>query len=369
MTRKVRALAIHLPQFHPIPENDEWWGKGFTEWTNVASAKPLFPGHDQPRIPTDLGFYDLRLPETRSAQAELARNSGFDGFCYYHYWFSGHRLLDRPVQEILATQQPDFPFCLFWANEGWSRRWLFEGEGGSLIDQTYSPEDNVAHARHLAEIFTDPRYIRLGGRPLFIIYRPQHMGEMLPDFVAQLRYHSELAGAGDPYILGSSAWAIRADMRNLGLDGTLDFQPKLHLLSGAHEDHDPDRLTRNRMLGVDSPDVRLYHDFSWRQSMAELRNSLPHPVYPSVMVSWDNTPRRSFRGTVAMTRDPENFRCGLEDALQYLSVRGDELEEPVVFVNAWNEWAEGNYLEPDRTSSSAFLDVCRDLLSARAEDR
>src|SRR5690349_15951572 len=164
----IRPIAFYLPQFHPIPENDLWWGTGFTEWTNVAGARPLFPGHYQPHVPADLGFYDLRLPETRAAQAALARQYGLSGFCYYHYWFAGRRLLERPVNDILASGQPDFPFCLCWANEAWSRRWLGEARD-VLMPQQYSVDDDLQHIRWLARAFADPRYVRVNGRPIFLV--------------------------------------------------------------------------------------------------------------------------------------------------------------------------------------------------------
>jgi len=354
MSDKIRTLAIHLPQFHPIPENDEWWGRGFTEWTNVAKAKPLFPGHDQPRIPADLGFYDLRLPEAREAQAKLAREYGIDGFCYYHYWFNGRRLLDRPVRDILASQRPDFPFCLFWANETWSRRWLGE-ERDILIEQTYSESDNVAHARYLASVFQDHRYIRLNGRPLFLIYRPTHI-PVLAHFISTLRECSRAAGTGDPFLLGCSSHAEGTDMRTLGLDGTMDFQPKLGFLPEAFEDKStPERLARNRALGVDSPRLRLYDAKEFRQRIEDFREQLEYPVHPSVFVSWDNTPRRGENGIVLLNNSPEDFAKSLERAKSYVNSPKFEGEK-VVFINAWNEWAEGNYLEPDSSHGNIFLD-------------
>ena len=171
LARRARLIAFNLPQFHPTPENDAWWGKGFTEWTNVAKARPLYPGHYQPHIPADLGFYDLRLPEARAAQAELAREYGIEGFCYYHYWFGGRRMLERPVNEILASGEPEFPFCLCWANHSWSTVW--QGTADSLIEQTYPGwDDHAAHFDWLLNAFRDPRYIRVNGKPLFVIYKP-----------------------------------------------------------------------------------------------------------------------------------------------------------------------------------------------------
>ncbi len=169
-----RLVAFYLPQFHPTPENDAWWGRGFTEWTNVARATPLFAGHTQPRRPADLGFYDLRLPDTRAAQAELAQQYGIEAFCYYHYWFHGKRLLHRPFDDVLSSGEPDFPFCLCWANEPWGRSWTGNDQQ-LLMPQEYSPADDVEHARFLANAFADPRYLRTGGRPVFLIYRPSHL--------------------------------------------------------------------------------------------------------------------------------------------------------------------------------------------------
>ena len=188
---ELRFLAFYLPQFHPIPENDEWWGPGFTDWTNVVRARPLVRGHYQPHVPADLGFYDLRLAEARAAQAAMAAEYGIDGFCYYHYWFDGRRLLERPFDEVLRSGQPDFPFCLCWANENWTRRWSGR-DGEVLVRQTYSERDDLTHIRWLAEAFSDPRYLRIRGRPVFLVYR----AASIPDAVQDDGYMA--AGVGPP---------------------------------------------------------------------------------------------------------------------------------------------------------------------------
>ncbi|NDC63816.1 MAG: hypothetical protein EBZ59_07520 [Planctomycetia bacterium] len=208
---RARLVAFYLPQFHPIPENDAWWGRGFTEWTNVSKAVPLFPGHGQPHIPADLGYYDLRVPETRLAQAELARAYGIGAFCYWHYWFEGRRLLERPFHEVLESGAPDFPFCLAWANETWSRRWLGE-EKEILLRQTYSEADEERHARWLVGAFRDRRYLCVGDRPVFLVYRPLD----LPDprrFTDVVRRACRLAGLADPMLLGISS-ATSSSSRN-----------------------------------------------------------------------------------------------------------------------------------------------------------
>ena len=244
MTQSVcRPVALYLPQFHPIPENDKWWGPGFTEWTNVTRAERLFGNHRQPRLPADLRFYDLRLSESRSAQARLAADSGLEGFCYYHYWFRGRRLLERPFAEVLASGAPNFPFCLCWANETWSRRWLGE-ERDVLIEQNYSPEDDRQHARWLCTAFGDSRYMRVDGRPLFLVYRPRHLPN--PRQTADvLREETVRAGLPEPYLVGVDAHCPGVDTRTLGFDDTMNFTPQLGLLPEGLTDQPSRRRLKN----------------------------------------------------------------------------------------------------------------------------
>jgi hypothetical protein len=257
VNRKARLIAFYLPQFHPIPENDQWWGKGFTEWTNVTKAKPLFSGHYQPQLPADLGFYDLRLLDISQAQASLARNYGIYGFCYWHYWFHGKRLLGQPIDAILASGQPDFPFCLAWANESWSRRWLGE-EKEILIEQRYSLEDDRKQAEWLVQAFADPRYIKVHGRPMFLIYRPTSLPNA-GQTTKTIRDVCQASGLPNPYLIGINAHARHVDMRTLGFDATEDHSPQLGVLPDAFEDGFLlRRFIRNLKQGVWSGKLKIY---------------------------------------------------------------------------------------------------------------
>jgi lipopolysaccharide biosynthesis protein len=353
-TTKSRCIVFYLPQYHPIPENDAWWGIGFTEWTNVASAQPLFRGHYQPRIPADLGFYDLRLPEARLAQAELASTYGIEGFCYWHYWFHGKRLLERPFNEVLASGEPRFPFCLAWANETWSRRWLGE-ERDILLQQTYSSEDDLDHARWLTHAFSDPRYVRVHGRPLFLIYRPADLPN--PHRTTELfRREAIKHGLPEPFLLGSNAHCANVDCRDLGFDGTLNFEPQLGVLPDFMYDGPKlSKLRRNLAIGMPSATLKLYDYTAARRLMASVRRCFP--VYPCVVVGWDNTPRRGAHAIVLLNSTPERFKSGLSQAID--SILDKPFEERLVFINAWNEWAEGNTVEPDLRYGRGHLEAIR----------
>jgi len=350
----VRLIAFYLPQFHPIPENDDWWRKGFTEWINVAKARPLFRGHYQPHVPADLGFYDLRLPETRIAQAELARVHGVEGFCYWHYWFHGKRLLERPFNEVLASGQPDFPFCLAWANEAWSRRWLGE-EREILQPQTYSAEDDQQHIRWLIEAFSDPRYLRVQRRPVFLVYKPCELPEAKRT-TDVFRDECVKHGLGEPYLIGSNAHCPDIDYRDLGFDGTLDFEPQLGVLADFMDDGRRfSKLMRNITLGVISVRHKIYDDRVARRAMKQQRRDFP--VYPCVFVAWDNSPRRGSDGIIIVNSSPESVESSLADAAR--AVCGRPSDDRLVFINAWNEWAEGNHLEPDLKHGLRYLQAVR----------
>jgi lipopolysaccharide biosynthesis protein len=355
----MRAIAFYLPQFHPIPENDSWWGMGFTEWTNVAGARPVYRGHRQPRLPADLGFYDLRLHETRQAQADLASEHGLSGFCYYHYWFNGRRLLERPFDDVLTSGRPDFPFCLCWANESWTRRWLGE-DCEILLSQTYSDEDDRHHAEWLAGAFSDPRYLREDGRPIFLIYRPADLpsAKHTTDVIRQI---CESRGVGAPFLIGVDAHRPGKDFREDGFDATLVFEPQLGALDGAFDDgFSLRKLVRNLRLGVTNGRVKTY---DYREARAKMNQRVRNfPTIPSVFVRWDNTPRRGGDGIVMVNCSPEAFAAALQSVICELT--GSQL----VFINAWNEWAEGNYLEPDQEYGLGYLEEMRRVLEEGSKE-
>jgi hypothetical protein len=357
---RIRLIAFHLPQFHPIPENDRWWGKGFTEWSNVAKARPLFRGHHQPRLPADLGYYDLRLPEARAAQAELARSYGIEGFCYWHYWFHGKRLLERPVEEILATREPDFPFCLAWANESWTRNWLgSDHDREILVEQSYSDEDDRAHARWLSQAFADPRYIRIDGRPMLVVYKPTALPNARRT-TDTFRKECMRLGLPEPYIVGIDAHAFGTDMRGLGFDMTEHHEPQFGVLGDDVFQERPlrSKLRRNLKVGVLSASLRIYRYAQAAEAMALIRPAFPH--FPCCFVGWDNTARRGRQAMVMHGSTPELFRTQI--SLMVDGVLHKPPEERVVFINAWNEWAEGMYLEPDTKFGRGYLQAVAAVL-------
>lgn len=341
-----RLIAVYLPQFHPIPENDEWWGKGFTEWRNVVQAKPQFPDHYQPHIPGDLGFYDLRLAEARQAQADLAKEYGIHGFCYYHYWFNGKRLLNRPLDEVLASRKPDFPFCLCWANENWTRRW--DGaEQDVLIGQHYSDQDDLDHIKWLVSVFRDERYIKVDGKPLIIIYAASNLPN--PARTAKIwREHARKAGIGEIHLcrMDSMADPDRRDPRSYGFDAAVEFQPYLH-----------DWVNRPKTILQECQHVVI--DYA---SFVESQIEKPDPPYPSipcVSPGWDNTSRRKQNAWILANSTPEVYGKWLSHTL----ARAKENNAPFVFVNAWNEWAEGNHLEPDLKFGRGYLEATKRALA------
>lgn len=356
----VRVIAKVFPQFHPIPINDKLWGKGFTEWTNVTRAKPLFPGHYQPRLPADLGFYDLRLPEARQAQADLARQHGIYGFCYDHYWFGGKRLMERPFDEVLQSGQPDFPFCLHWANEAWTRRWDGWNDKDVLVEQPYGGEsDDRNHFCWLLKAFADPRYIRIDGKPLFFVYRAPD----LPDPKRTMEvWREEAARAGLPGLYLASAesrWATNWDPTSYGFDAAVEFQPAFALMPWGLSDWLRSTLLTFPRRPLRPPD-RVYSYHSFVEHMMH-RQYPAHKMFRGVCPGWDNSPRRKSGAMIMYGANPNDFGRWLRQQIRWTeaNMKGDER---IVFISAWNEWAEGNYLEPDQKWGTAFLEQVADAI-------
>lgn len=349
-----RLIAFYLTQFHPIPENDEWWGKGFTEWTNVTKAKPLFVGHYQPQLPTDFGFYDLRVRDTRRDQIRVAKEYGIDGFCYHYYWFSGKRLLNAPLDDMLADPESGMPFCLCWANENWTRRWD-AAEHQVLIAQRYLPEDDLEFIRSLQPFFADPRYIHVDGKPFLIVYRPQH----LPDAkrtAALWRDFCRTAGIGEIHICAALTHG-NLDYAQFGFDSGVEFPP--HNLQC---DNQAGRLSFHEPFSgyaVEYADVATaYLERCYVQGN----------VFRGVFPAWDNTARTGSRAVIVLGSSPENYQHWLAETVR--RTREDFPDgERLVFINAWNEWAEGCHLEPDRKYGRAFLEATRDARDGQSAQR
>ncbi len=349
-TEGVRAIAFYLPQYHPIPENDRWWGKGFTEWTYVTRATPLFPGHYQPHLPSELGFCDLRVGEVREAQADLAREHGIYGFCYHYYWFGGKRLLDRPLTEMLSSGRPNFPFCVCWANENWTRRW--DGRDQEiLLKQECSPEGDLAFIRELLPILSDDRYIRVDGKPLLLVYRTESLPN--PKKTAEIwREESIKAGVGDLYLCRVESFSA-AEPESIGFDAACQFPP---LLIGSPE------LDPVSVFNGTDPSAFKGKMFDYRGLAQQALNTEVHyKRFFGVTPSWDNTPRTGQRGYMWLNNSPGAYEDWLVQTVRKtVSLYGDK--ERLIFINAWNEWGEGCHLEPDQCYGRSFLEATRRAL-------
>jgi hypothetical protein len=337
----VKVIAFYLPQFHPIPENDQWWGKGFTEWSRATRARPQFVGHYQPHLPERLGFYDLRLPEVRARQAALARGHGIHAFCYYYYWFGTKTLLERPLTEMLASGA-DLPFCLCWANEHWTRRW--DGaEQEMLIEQRYGPELDAALIEDLMPFFRDRRYLRVRGAPVLLVYRPSAIPDPLAT-TARWRRTAREQGLADLHLVAALTFGL-LDPRPLGFDAAVEFPPHGEPANPCAVD------------GIEPGFSGAIFDFRAVVSRRLAQPTPPFRLYRTAMAGWDNTPRLGPRATVFHGASPgayEEWLGGLVTA-----ARLGHPEHRLVFVNAWNEWAEGAHLEPDERFGTGYLEATR----------
>lgn len=336
-----RLIAFYLTQFHPTAENNLWWGKGFTEWTNVTKAEPLFEGHLQPHLPSDFGFYDLRVRDTRRDQIKTAKQYGIDGFCYHYYWFSGQRILNLPLDDMLLDAESDMPFCLCWANENWTRRWD-AADHEVLIAQKYLPNDDLNFIKSLIPFFEDGRYIRVDGKPYLIVYRPQH----LPDAKKTLniwREYCKSIGVGEIHICAALVHG-NEDYKQYGFDSGVEFPP--HNLRSANI---------NDQIEFYAPFKGNVLEYSVIAESYVKREYKDSKVFKTVFPSWDNTARTKERALVVLNGHPKNYEYWLSLTIDL--AKKHKNGEQLVFINAWNEWAEGCHLEPDRWFGHGFLEA------------
>ena len=376
---KPRIIGLYLPQYHPIPENDEWWGKGFTEWNNVVKARPLFRGHYQPHLPADLGFYDLRLPEVREQQAQLAREAGLEGFCYYHYWFgNGRQLLQRPFNEVLASGKPDLPFCLCWANHDWtSKTWE---KGNSLRRDTmimkmeYSREDYVRHFNYVLPAFRDERYITVDGRPLFAVWNPRGIPDCSEfiDLWQKLAVQNGLKGIHfvgqtdntGKALAGEKANYYSADMAkeyyqtvlDMGFDAIMSqgFRRAVGLIQGRR------RMMWNMLTFSTFLPSHSKMDYSRLMDHYYVEEDRWENVYPTLLPQWDRTPRAGSKSEILTDSTPEKFQHYTEQAIQLIAHK--QAEHQILFLKAWNEWGEGDYVEPDQRFGHGWLQAIRNAI-------
>lgn len=345
---KARVIAYYLPQFHPIPENDKWWGEGFTEWTNVKKAKPLFKGHVQPKVPDDLGYYDLRDPGVRQAQAAMAKQAGIEGFCYWHYWFgNGKRLLERPFNEVLESGEPELPFCLGWANETWSGIW-HGSPNKILMEQKYPGEqDFINHFHFVLTAFKDSRYIRIDDKPVFLIYRPLN-SEKIKELIRLWQKMAVDNGLVGIHFIGHTHKfdEDKEKILEYGFDSVTPFR-----LSRALKRGTPFFYRWLQRLGL-----RLMRS-QYKTTIKHLinREDAEENVIPTLIPNWDNSPRSSERARIIEGSTPDLFELHLKATLALVEGKQNKM----VFLKSWNEWAEGNYVEPDTIYGDQYLQVLK----------
>lgn len=351
MNKKARVIAFYLPQFHPIPENDEWWGKGFTEWTNVGKAKPLFKGHYQPRIPADLGYYDLRIPEVREQQVQLAHEAGIEGFCYWHYWLdSEHQLMEDVFDDVLKSGKPDFPFCLGWANHSWyAKTWNKDIPDKLLCEQRYlGIEDYEAHFQYALKAFKDKRYITVDSRPLFYIFDPLSLPD---DFIPYWNKRCREYGFKEIFFVGRLVKEeILEELRDKGFSAVVPER------MGDIYAHNPlwKRIVY-RVFKLLSPRPKFCFEYEDAAKYFVKEMDGREDVIPQLLPQWDHSPRSATRGTILHDSTPEKFAKHVADVLRIV----EKKKQKIIFLKSWNEWAEGNYMEPDLKYGKGYIQALR----------
>jgi hypothetical protein len=380
----MKIIAYYLPQFHNIPENDEWWGDGFTEWVNVKKAKPLYEGHVQPRVPLNNNYYNLLDDDVKIWQAKIAKEHGVYGFCYYHYWFNGKMLLERPMEQMLENKSIDMPFCICWANEAWTKAWVND-EKKVLIRQLYGDKPEwKEHFDYLLPFLKDERYIKKDGKPLFVIYRPSVMdcAQEMMKYWNELAVAAGLPGITFAYQTGDLDWSNSkvAD----AFDYDIEFQPGYarHAMLSSKKGvlntlkkirRDVARVVEKK-FGIDllrygavalrkitNTQIVSYDD-TWKTIL----NSRPYRKnsIPGAFVRWDNTPRHGERGFIYKGENPDKFKKYLSEQIKHAK---NDYHEDMIFMYAWNEWAEGGYLEPDEEYGYGYLNAIKEALIENGE--
>jgi hypothetical protein len=357
-----RILAFYLPQYHPFPENDEWWGKGFTEWTNVGKAKPLFRGHNQPRVPTELGYYDLRLPIVREQQAQMAREAGVEGFCYWHYWFgNGKRLIPEVFDEVLESGKPNYPFCLGWANHSWfAKNWNADGTTTEklLMEQTYPGiEDERMHFSFLLKAFKDSRYVKVEGKPLLYIFAPLDLPE---EYIHNIRKWTIEAGFPGLYLVGNmkDARLSKDIILNMGYDAVSYQRLGEKYIPGTTLLYKFKRLTykySRKLKGIFLHRPPFMNDYRTAYHNLINEGDYAEDVIPVILPQWDHTPRSGWNGILLSHATPKYFYLHVKEA--FAAVR--QKKNPIIFLKSWNEWGEGNMMEPDITYGRGFIEALR----------
>lgn len=361
----VKALALYLPQFHPFKENDEWWGKGFTEWTNVTKSKPKFSGHYQPHLPADLGFYDLRVLDTMIEQAALAKSYGISGFCFYHYWFNGKLLMETPIEQMLKSGKPDFPFCLCWANENWTRRW--DGhETNVLIKQDYNLKDDYDHIQYLIPFFKDERYLKINGKPVYLIYRSE-LHPNIKEAVNVWRDAVKQAGFEDVYLIRVENFEKNLDPKQHDFDASMEFAPDFSIGLQKYSKKKPvshffRKILHNSKLKESALLANQVYDYEEVVDKMTKKQPKSYKYFRAVFPSWDNSARRAKNATIFVNSSPDKFKEWVSRTVKYTH-ENFEGDERLFFVNAWNEWAEGCHLEPDQKYGHRYLQAFKDGLN------
>lgn len=361
---KARVIAFYLPQYYPTPENDEWWEPGFTEWTNVTRAKPLYRGHYQPRLPKDLGFYDLRVPEVRERQAQMARDAGIEGFCYWHYWFAGRRLLNRVFDEVVESGKPDYPFCLCWANHSWmAKTWKPNVPNSMLIEQTYpGVKDYIDHFYAMLPAFKDKRYIKVDGKCLFGIFEPKDFPDtqLFIDTWNKLSHENGLEGF---YFFALVQGMKKYQSFNPSIYNMIVYDCTIDAYRIFERSY-IQKVIRKINLLLHRPFLISYDNYTKMSINRYLQDT---SLTPCIDPDFDHTPRSSYKWVIFKNSTPQKWESLCKKCAEIITNRKDN--NPFIFIKSWNEWGEGNYLEPDQKFGSAYLDATKATFGKKLQQR